>query len=111
MDLALWEPASILKERFLVTSSGKQEEVIRSFREIEIMEMLYGLHQGGGVSIHYVILSRQWVCDVNIIPKYIKKLRAGEVMVLLKITCLLAFQPSNLKLVAFPVHQENHKWV
>lgn len=72
MDLALWEPASILKERFLVTSSGKQEEVIRSFREIEIMEMLYGLHQGGGVSIHYVILSRQWVCDVNIIPKYIE---------------------------------------
>ena len=50
MGLAVWVPASVVKESFLVTSSGKQEE-IRSFREAEMMKMLYSLQQGGEVNI------------------------------------------------------------
>lgn len=49
--LALWVPASVVKESFLVTSSGKQEEVRRSFRVAEMMKMPYSLQQGDGVNI------------------------------------------------------------
>lgn len=53
------------KESSLMTSSGKQEEVMRVL-VIEILRVLSSLQCRGGVSSHYVILPGHWTCDVEI---------------------------------------------
>lgn len=64
-----------------MTSSGKQEEVMRVLA-IEILRMLSSLRFRGGVCSHYVILPGHWTCDVEItVPEHIKKLQVREMMV------------------------------
>lgn len=78
-----------------MTSSGKQEEVMRVIA-IEILRMLSSLQCRGGVSSHYVILPGHWTCDVEItVPEHTKKLKVREVMVLFRIVCLLVVAPPS----------------